>query len=82
MIKLKLTTAEAVVDALGGVLAVAEMTGTKRSGVYNWLAAGRFPADTYLLLRDELKARNMSAPNYLWPMRQPIAPKKNRSVRA
>ena len=31
---MNLNTAEAVVDVLGGVLAVAELTGTKRSGVH------------------------------------------------
>ena len=78
---MNLNTAEAVVDVLGGVMAVAEMTGTKRSGVYNWLATGRFPADTYLLIQDELKSRNLIAPDYLWPMRQAAAVKKNRSAR-
>jgi hypothetical protein len=78
---INLNTAEAVVDALGGIMVVAEMTGTKRSGVYNWLATGRFPADTYLLLQAELKSRNLVAPDYLWPMRQVASGKKNRSAR-
>jgi DNA-binding phage protein len=78
---MNLNTAADVVDALGGIHAVAEITGTKRSGIYNWLATGQFPADTYLLLQTELKIRNLVAPDYLWPMRQAVQPKKNRSAR-
>jgi len=71
-----------VVDALGGIPLVAEMTGTTRNAIYNWVANGQFPADTYLLIQAELKARNLIAPDHLWPMRQAVQPKKkNRAAK-
>ena len=63
-----------IIDALGGIEAMAELTGTSINGVYNWRAGTQFPADTYRLLKDELKAIDIDAPDHLWPMRQ--APKK------
>jgi hypothetical protein len=65
-----------VVDALGGIPIVAEMTGTTRNAVYNWVANKLFPADTYLLIQSELKSRGLVAPDHLWPMRKAIQPKK------
>lgn len=71
-----------VVDALGGIPVVCEMMGTTRNAVYNWIANGVFPTDTYLLIQAELKARNLVAPDHLWPMRKAIQPKKkNRTAR-
>jgi hypothetical protein len=71
-----------VVDALGGIPDVAEITGTTRNAVYNWVAAGQFPTDTYLLIQGELKIRGLVAPDHLWPMRQPVQPKKkNRTAK-
>jgi hypothetical protein len=63
-----------IITALGGIEAVAELTGTSINGVYNWRAGKQFPADTYLLLNAALKAIGDDAPDTLWPMRQ--APKK------
>jgi len=67
-------TTNDVINALGGIDAMAELTGTSVNGVYNWRAGKQFPADTYLLIRAELKAIGHDAPDHMWPMRQ--APKK------
>jgi hypothetical protein len=71
-----------VVDALGGIPNVAELMGTSRNAVYNWIANGEFPTDTYILIQAELKSRGLVAPDHLWPMRKPVQPKKkNRTAR-
>jgi|KBSMisStaDraftv2_1062788.scaffolds.fasta_scaffold171842_5 hypothetical protein len=66
-----IASVEDVIDALNGNVAVAEITSASLTAVYNWRAAGKFPADTYLLIQDELRARGRVAPDHLWPMRQP-----------
>jgi len=67
---MNISTVENAVEALGGIAAVAEMTNSSPSAVYNWRAADKFPADTYLLVQSELRARGLVAPDNLWPMRQ------------
>jgi len=69
-----LRTTAAIIDALGGIAAMAELTGTSANGVYNWRSGPQFPADTYLLIKSELKKIGKDAPDFLWPMR--LAPKK------
>lgn len=61
-----LTSVRAVVKELGGVPAVAEITGVKTNAVWNWVSADRFPPYTYFDLRDRLKAKRKSAPDELW----------------
>jgi len=68
-----ITNVEDVIDALGGNELVAELTSNTITAIYNWRANGKFPADTYLLIQDELKSRGRNAPNHLWPIRQPPA---------
>jgi hypothetical protein len=63
-----------IIDALGGIEAMAELTGTSENGVYNWRSGKQFPADTYRLIKDELKEIDADAPDHLWPMR--VAPKR------
>ena len=75
-----LSTTDEVIDALGGNVVVAAITETSSSAISNWRAAGKFPARTYLLLKAELKARNLVAPDYLWAM-QMAPPKQNRKER-
>jgi len=76
---MNITTVEDVIDALGGIAEVAEMTSALPTAVYNWRADGKFPTDTYLLIQNELKARGRVAPDYLWPMRQPAAAKRKKT---
>ena len=70
----KLRTTSDVIDALGGIDAMSELTGTSVNCVYNWRSGRQFPADTYRLLKDELEKIGHDAPDHMWPMRQ--APKK------
>jgi hypothetical protein len=69
-----LRTTAGIIDALGGNEALADLANISINAVYNWRAGKQFPADTYLLLKEALKAIDADAPDYLWPMRQ--APKK------
>ena len=67
----ELQTVAEVVEALGGNRAVAELTGKESdSAVANWKKRGSFPAKTYLILKPELEARNITAPDSLWGMAQ------------
>jgi hypothetical protein len=49
-----LNTVQGVIDILGGVAAVARLTGRGETAVYNWLADRRFPARLYDLMTDQL----------------------------
>lgn len=64
----ELTTTAEVIDALGGVSPVAALTGRKYGAAFNWKGFAKFPADTFLVLQDALRARGMTAPSSLWGM--------------
>lgn len=64
----ELQTPDSIVLALGGVRAVADMSGRRPSTVYNWCARKRFPTKTYLSFRRELAARGYRASPVLWGM--------------
>ena len=66
-----LTTTSAVIEALGGYLAVSEITGSKPKAVSNWPRFETFPAKTYVALTSALSARGMTAPPSLWGMKSP-----------
>lgn len=66
MITEPLTTVDAVVVALGGTRAVADLTGATDSAVSNWRKSGTFPARTYIILKAALGQRD--APDSLWSM--------------
>lgn len=62
-----LCTVSDVVDALGGNLGVAAITGVKHmSAISNWKRIGKFPAKTHKILQDALHERSMKAPDDLW----------------
>jgi hypothetical protein len=65
-----LNTTNAVVKALGGTRAVAELTGRSDPAVSNWRKANSFPANTYLVLKSALAEKNITAPDSLWGMAQ------------
>jgi hypothetical protein len=69
----QLPTVDAVVDALGGTGAVAELTRNTDSAVSNWRRAEHFPANTYLILKGELKKIDCCAPDTLWSMKMAVA---------
>jgi len=62
------TTAE-VVEALGGYLAVAEITHSKPKAASNWPRFKTFPANTYLAITEALLAKGKTAPASLWGMK-------------
>jgi len=64
----ELETTTEVFAALGGINAVASLTGRKYSAAFNWKALGRFPSDTFVVLQEELRAARCSAPASLWGM--------------
>lgn len=66
-----LTDARAVVEKLGGIKAVAELTQRKYSAAANWTSFNKFPPDTYLVLKSALRTKGYEAPDSLWRMVQP-----------
>jgi hypothetical protein len=60
-----------VIDRLGGNVEVADLTSRSSNAVSNWRAFGKFPANTYVLIRDALSRLNYTAPESLWAMQQP-----------
>lgn len=62
-----LTSPEAVIDQLGGTQAVADLTGHGYKAVHNWRSR-KLPADTFMLMSDELRKRGCEAPPSLWGM--------------
>lgn len=68
MSKIDLTTTSAVMDALGGNVPVAELTGRTPTAVSNWRRFDAFPANTYVALTQALDAIGRRAPASLWSM--------------
>lgn len=61
-------TAEAVIVELGGISAVAELTGVKYVTAHHWKAKGSFPPRTHVLMTKALSSRCAMAPDTLWRM--------------
>jgi hypothetical protein len=67
-----LTSAAEVVTELGGIAAVAELTGRSYHAAGNWPTWTKsFPPDTYVELTKALKRRRVKAPDSLWGMVPP-----------
>lgn len=64
----ELSTAEQVFAALGGVRAVADITGRKYPAAFNWKMSGKFPPNTFVAMQEALRARRYVAPVSLWGM--------------
>lgn len=60
------TTADGVIDALGGTGAVARLTGRGEQAVSNWRARGRIAARLILVFEAALKSRGLSADEAIW----------------
>jgi hypothetical protein len=75
------TTSE-IIDALGGNASVARLTSSTAKAVSNWRGFGKFPSNTFLIIKAELMRHGMSAPDHLWSMREPPVAKKRRPVSA
>jgi hypothetical protein len=65
-----LTSFNEVMDVLGGVKAVAEMTRNSRTSLWNWKQAGQFPPRHYRMMRDALLERGCVADLRLWAFTQ------------
>jgi hypothetical protein len=66
-----LKSADEVIDALGGTVATANLTGRKAQHVTNWRASGRLPAKTFLVISKQLRELEKSAPPSLWGITEP-----------
>jgi len=64
-----LSTTSEVMDALGGNLAVAELTGSKPKAVWNWRGFETFPSNTYVAMTEALRVIGKTAPASLWGMK-------------
>jgi hypothetical protein len=67
----ELTKTAEVMDALGGNLAVAELTGSKPKAVWNWRGFKTFPTNTYIVMINALRQKGKTAPASLWGMKSP-----------
>ncbi len=63
---MQLQTPREVIKKLGGIKAVAELTGRKYSAAGNWNRGKRFPANTYRVLYMALLDRGFRAPASMW----------------
>ncbi len=66
----RLETAGDVIVQLGGPTKVGRMVGRSVQSVVNWRNRGKLPADTFPVLQDELRDRNLTAPPSLWGIRK------------
>lgn len=70
----QLRSPQEVIEALGGLKAVAAMTGRSYSSASRWQAsAAKFPPSTYVVLQQALVAGGMTAPASLWGMQVPTS---------
>ena len=56
----------AVITELGGIAAVAKLTGRGTTAVHNWVAVGRFSARVFLVMTKALAREGATAPAALW----------------
>lgn len=66
-----LRTAQEVIETLGGVSAVAKLTGRTYNAAHNWRSFQRFPSNTYVTMTAALAAQGKTAPAELWGMAEP-----------
>ena len=63
----RLKTAKQVIDELGGLDRVCEMTASNKKQAMNWPGRAKaFPARTYVVMQRALKRRKATAPARLW----------------
>jgi hypothetical protein len=69
----KVYTFDGVLDALGGLKAVAALAGITPAGVCKWRTqnGGRFPARSFDRIQAELARKNATAPRHLWDFDPP-----------
>ena len=69
-----LDSVDAVIAALGGRMAVAELTGRSPQQVTNWRASGSISPTTFLVMTRALAALGQRAAPRLWRMDEPAGP--------
>ena len=66
----RLRTIQQVVDVLGGLEGLCELTGANLKQAWHWVGrAGQFPANTYVCMIRALNRRGYDAPARLWNMK-------------
>ena len=70
-----------VIDALGGNKAVAELNETTGKVVSHWRSTRKFPANSYVAIKEKLHDMGLSAPDELWAMRSSKRPKLKKAVK-
>lgn len=66
----KLITTKTVVEHLGGIGRLCDVTTANRKQAYNWVGTGKkFPAWTYIAIMRELERTGATAPHQLWTFR-------------
>ena len=68
----ELSTTIEVIEALGGISAVAELTNREYNAAHNWKSFQTFPPDTFLVMTTALERIGHRAPASLW---RQVAPK-------
>lgn len=66
-----LQTADDVIDELGGTVATSRLAGVSPSQVSGWRSAKRLGTKSYLVIKQELAKRGMTAPAKLWGIDEP-----------
>jgi hypothetical protein len=66
----ELPNASAVIDALGGTVAVATLTDRFKQQVSSWRKSNNFPSKLYPLMRNRLQAIGFTAPAELWSIEE------------
>lgn len=69
-----LTTADEVIDAVGGTLKASRLARASMPSVSGWRATGRLPSRTFLRFTRALAAQGNSAPPGLWGIDDPDEP--------
>lgn len=67
----ELSTTSEVLDALGGNVAVADITSSTAKAVWNWRGFDTFPSNTYVAMIEALRLKGKTAPASLWGMKLP-----------
>jgi hypothetical protein len=66
-----LTTTKEVMEALGGIAAVAVLTGSDYKAAENWRRFETFPSKHFLVMSTALERTGFAAPPTLWGMTTP-----------
>jgi hypothetical protein len=64
-----LSSARDIIDRLGGIYAVAELTDAQPKAVWNWQRFDTFPANTFVVMTRALGRRRCKAPATFWRMK-------------